>query len=101
MKGDQALRQICLQFLRPFILDLIPARIQTLGAIRRVSSAITSLNLTAGLGLEPRYSAPEADVLPLDDPANMRESPAVASEYPKTNAHTTRSTACFLGTPLS
>ena len=23
----------------------------------------------AGLGLEPRYSAPEADVLPLDDPA--------------------------------
>ena len=24
----------------------------------------------AGLGLEPRYSASEADVLPLDDPAN-------------------------------
>lgn len=27
------------------------------------------LMLAAGLGLEPRYSAPEADVLPLDDPA--------------------------------
>ena len=25
--------------------------------------------LAAGLGLEPRYSAPKADVLPLDDPA--------------------------------
>ena len=29
----------------------------------------TYLKLAAGLGLEPRYSAPEADVLPLDDPA--------------------------------
>ena len=27
------------------------------------------LFLAAGLGLEPRYSAPKADVLPLDDPA--------------------------------
>ena len=25
--------------------------------------------LAAGLGLEPRYSPPEGDVLPLDDPA--------------------------------
>jgi hypothetical protein len=31
----------------------------------------TYLKLAAGLGLEPRYSAPEADVLPLDDPARM------------------------------
>ena len=29
----------------------------------------TYLNLAAGFGLEPKYSAPEADVLPLDDPA--------------------------------
>ena len=27
------------------------------------------LFLAAGLGFEPRYSAPKADVLPLDDPA--------------------------------
>ena len=26
----------------------------------------------AGLGLEPRYSPPEGDVLPLDDPAIER-----------------------------
>ena len=27
--------------------------------------------VAAGLGLEPRYHAPEACVLPLDDPANF------------------------------
>ena len=26
-------------------------------------------SIAAGLGLEPRYSPPEGDVLPLDDPA--------------------------------
>ena len=31
----------------------------------------TYLKLAAGLGLEPRYSPPEGDVLPLDDPANI------------------------------
>ncbi len=30
--------------------------------------------LAAGLGFEPRYTAPEAVVLPLDDPAKMRQS---------------------------
>ena len=34
-----------------------------------VSGEITYLNLAAGLGLEPRYSGPKPDVLPLDDPA--------------------------------
>ena len=29
----------------------------------------TFLFMAAGLGFEPRYSAPKADVLPLDDPA--------------------------------
>jgi hypothetical protein len=29
----------------------------------------TCLKLAAGLGLEPRYSPPKGDVLPLDDPA--------------------------------
>jgi hypothetical protein len=29
----------------------------------------TYLKLAAGLGLEPRYTAPKAVVLPLDDPA--------------------------------
>lgn len=29
----------------------------------------TYLKVAAGLGLEPRYSGPKPDVLPLDDPA--------------------------------
>ena len=29
----------------------------------------TYLKLAAGLGFEPRYSPPEGEVLPLDDPA--------------------------------
>ena len=29
------------------------------------------INRAAGLGLEPRYSPPEGDVLPLDDPAAL------------------------------
>ena len=30
--------------------------------------------IAAGLGLEPRYSPPEGEVLPLDDPAAMETS---------------------------
>ncbi len=37
-------------------------------------SIITYLKLTAGLGLEPKYYAPEAYVLPLDDPAKLAKS---------------------------
>ena len=33
---------------------------------------MSTANFAAGLGFEPRYSAPEADVLPLDDPAICR-----------------------------
>ena len=29
------------------------------------------VSITAGQGFEPRYHAPEACVLPLDDPANI------------------------------
>ena len=32
------------------------------------------LFMAAGLGLEPRYSAPKADVLPLDDPAAINRN---------------------------
>ena len=35
----------------------------------------TFLFMAAGLGFEPRYSAPKADVLPLDDPAMRDSSP--------------------------
>ncbi len=33
----------------------------------------TYLKLAAGLGFEPRYTAPEAVVLPLDDPAKSQK----------------------------
>ena len=36
---------------------------------QRASCAITYLEVAAGPGFEPRYTAPEAVVLPLDDPA--------------------------------
>ncbi len=38
--------------------------------------------LAAGLGFEPRYPAPEAGVLPLDDPAKVRALLGALSYYP-------------------
>ena len=36
-----------------------------------IDASRAALDLAAGLGLEPRYHAPEACVLPLDDPAKV------------------------------
>ena len=44
---------------------------------RRVSCAITYHELAAGLGLEPRYWASKAHVLPLDDPAGLESLVAI------------------------
>jgi hypothetical protein len=38
----------------------------------QLSNKETIIELTAGLGIEPRFTASKAAVLPLDDPARIR-----------------------------
>ena len=50
----------------------------------------TYLKLVAGLGFEPRYSPPEGEVLPLDDPALLRNTlcaPQCGEQYPITRVY--------------
>jgi hypothetical protein len=43
--------------------------IHSVGAFAQIPENNFTSFIVAGLGLEPRYSPPEGDVLPLDDPA--------------------------------
>lgn len=70
------------------------------------SGEITYLDLAAGAGLEPEFSGPEPDVLPLDDPAICGTNPAITLLlYNKNAAFSTlilahTSNQCILDTSL-
>jgi hypothetical protein len=67
--------------LKNFLAEKSPASLTRGGAsgrsadkkniISSKNSQFVANNIAAGLGLEPRYYAPEAYVLPLDDPAKL------------------------------